>query len=45
MVLPALTTERLLLRAFSPAGEAIHALVFDDPEVAVPVAGRVRTRE
>jgi RimJ/RimL family protein N-acetyltransferase len=43
MVLPALTTERLLLRPFRPADEAIHALVFDDPQVAVPFAGRIRT--
>jgi RimJ/RimL family protein N-acetyltransferase len=43
VVLRDLTTERLLLRSFTPADEAIHALVFGDPEVAVPFAGRTRT--
>ena len=34
-ILP-LRTDRLLLRFFTPADEAIHQLVFADPEVAVP---------
>jgi RimJ/RimL family protein N-acetyltransferase len=45
MILPALTTERLLLRPFTTADEAIHDLVYGDPEVAVPFASGVRTRE
>jgi RimJ/RimL family protein N-acetyltransferase len=41
-ILP-LETDRLLLRFFTRADEAIHALVFADPEVAVPYCGATRT--
>lgn len=43
-ILP-LRTDRLLLRFFTPADEAIHQLVFADPEVAVPFCGTTRTLE
>jgi len=45
VILPALTTERLLLRPFTAADGAIHDLVYGDAEVAVPFAGGVRTAE
>jgi RimJ/RimL family protein N-acetyltransferase len=43
-ILP-LETDRLLLRFFTPGDEAIHQLVFADPEVAVPFCGTTRTLE
>jgi RimJ/RimL family protein N-acetyltransferase len=38
-----LTTDRLILRPFQPDDEAIHHLVFADPEVAREWAGGTRT--
>jgi RimJ/RimL family protein N-acetyltransferase len=43
-ILP-LETDRLLLRFFTRADEAIHQLVFADREVAVPFCGMTRTLE
>jgi RimJ/RimL family protein N-acetyltransferase len=43
-ILP-LETDRLLLRYFTRADEAIHQLVFADPEIAVPYCGTTRTLE
>jgi hypothetical protein len=38
-----LTTQRLLLRPFTREDEAIHRLVYADPEVAYPFCGTTRT--
>jgi [ribosomal protein S5]-alanine N-acetyltransferase len=45
MQLPRLATRRLVLRAFTRDDEAIHQLVYADPEVAVPFCGTTRTLE
>jgi RimJ/RimL family protein N-acetyltransferase len=39
MQLPRLSTQRLVLRPFTPDDEAIHPLVWADPEVAGPFSG------
>jgi RimJ/RimL family protein N-acetyltransferase len=46
MQLPRLATQRLLLRPFTREDEAIHRLVWADPEVAGPFSGgRTKTLE
>ena len=45
MQLPRLVTERLVLRPFGRDDEAIHRLVFADPQVAVPFGRVTRTLE
>ncbi len=43
MTIQPLETERLLLRFFTRDDEAIHRLVFADPQVAVPFCRATRT--
>ena len=45
MQLPRLATRRLVLRPFTRDDEAIHRLVWADPEVAGPFSGRTMTLE
>jgi RimJ/RimL family protein N-acetyltransferase len=45
MTIQPLETERLLLRFFTRDDEAIHRLVFADPQVAVPFCRATRTIE